>query len=74
MSDSILDKKEGIVLVRSLSLLIIDANVSRDGFILAVSLLYVFENWLLLLLLAEFDQLLCLSNVLLFLLILFWNV
>lgn len=71
MSDSILDKKEGIVLVRSLSLLIIDANVSRDGFILAVSLLYVFENWLLL---AEFDQLLCLSNVLLFLLILFWNV
>lgn len=72
MSDSILDKKEGIVLVRSLSLLIIDANVSRDGFILAVSLLYVFENWLLLL--AEFDQLLCLSNVLLFLLILFWNV
>lgn len=73
MSDSILDKKEGIVLVRSLSLLIIDANVSRDGFILAVSLLYVFENWLLLLL-AEFDQLFCLSNVLLFLLILFWNV
>lgn len=72
MSDSILDKKEGIVLVRSLSLLIIDANVSRDGFILAVSLLYVL-NWLLLLL-AEFDQLLCLSNVLLFLLILFWNV
>jgi len=71
VSDSILDKKEGIVLVRSLSLLIIDANVSRDGFILAVSLLYVFENWLLL---AEFDQLLCLSNVLLFLLILFWNV
>jgi len=44
VSDSILDKKEGIVLVRSLSLLIIDANVSRDGFILAVSLLYVFEN------------------------------
>jgi len=72
VSDSILDKKEGIVLVRSLSLLIIDANVSRDGFILAVSLLYVL-NWLLLWL-AEFDQLLCLSNVLLFLLILFWNV